>query len=100
MEPVVSDEASGVVAIMYRGSYGTPVKVTFTPEEIGLSSDNGYIVSEVFDNVVQGEVAKDTELKVNVNPNGETAQIKLRLDIYYLYCYTLPLLCRCSTAPF
>lgn len=45
--PTLEDDAfrSGVAAIMYRGIDGTPVKVTFTPRELGLEYDGQYLGS-------------------------------------------------------
>jgi hypothetical protein len=46
--PTFKGNHSAAVAVLYSGDDGTPTKVTFTPEKLGLSHASGYIVSEVF----------------------------------------------------
>ena len=47
--PTFKGNHSAAVAVMYSGDDGTPAKVSFTPEKLGLQHPAGYIVSEVFD---------------------------------------------------
>ena len=63
---------------MYRGTFGTPVKVTFTPKNLGLDFDGDsyeYQVVEVFDNKILGTFKPDEPISVMVNPTGEPKYI-------------------------
>ncbi len=69
---------SEAVAIVYRGTFGTPVKVTFTPKNLGLDFDGDsyeYQVVEVFDNKILGTFKPDEPISVMVNPTGEPKYI-------------------------
>ena len=46
--PTYKGNNSAAVAVLYSGDDGTPAKVSFTPEKLGLGHTAGYIVSEVF----------------------------------------------------
>jgi hypothetical protein len=46
--PTYKGNNSAAVAVLYSGDEGTPAKVSFTPEKLGLTHASGYIVSEVF----------------------------------------------------
>jgi alpha-N-acetylgalactosaminidase len=76
--PTYFGNTSAAVAVMYRGTYGTPVEVSFQPEQLGLTHEGGYIVSEVFDGAPLGTFLPDQTIKVRVNPVG--VQL-LRLDV-------------------
>lgn len=62
---------SAAVAVMYRGTFGTPKEVSFTPQQLGLAHEGGYIVSEVFDDAPMGTFMLQDSITVKVNPNGE-----------------------------
>lgn len=68
--PTYKSDMSAAVAVMYRGTFGTPVKVTFTPHSLGLIHPQGYIVTEVFDKVPMGTVGTNDNFTVFVNPTG------------------------------
>ena len=70
--PTYNNEMSAAVAVMNRGEYGTPTKVTFTPRSIGLTYDGGYLVKEVFESTNMGSKLPDDEIEVMVNPSGGT----------------------------
>ena len=63
---------SAAVAVMNRGVYGTPTKVTFTPSSLGLTHPGGYTVREVFSNTILASVLPNTEVNIMVNPTGVT----------------------------
>ncbi len=46
-------------------------QVTFTPAQLGLDYDGGYLVSEVFEGDNLGEFDPDDEITISVNPSGE-----------------------------
>eukprot|EP00095_Tigriopus_kingsejongensis_P002201 maker-scaffold2190_size19107-snap-gene-0.6 protein:Tk02201 transcript:maker-scaffold2190_size19107-snap-gene-0.6-mRNA-1 annotation:"Alpha-N-acetylgalactosaminidase" len=68
--PMAYGNTSGVLAVMYRGNDGTPVDVSFTPEQVGLTHSYGYTMFEVFDNVELCQVMPQETVSVKVNPNG------------------------------
>ncbi len=77
VNPTSGSFTSAVAAIMYRGTDGTPVRVTFTPLQLGLTYPSGYILSEVFNDEPRGEVTLDQDIEVVVNPNGKTLTNRL-----------------------
>ncbi len=46
--PTYKGNNSAAVAVLYSGDDGTPSKVSFTPQKLGLNHTSGYIVSEAF----------------------------------------------------
>ena len=51
---MLNSSVSAAVAVLYRGTGGTPVKVTLSPDLLGLGGGDGggrYRVSEVFEGV-------------------------------------------------
>ena len=64
---------SEAVAIMYRGTYGTPVRVTFSPRLLGINVKgvSGFEVLDVFDGGRPlGTLGPDQTMEVLVNPTG------------------------------
>jgi hypothetical protein len=78
--PSFQGNYSAAVAVMYRGTSGTPARVSFTPKQIGLEHSGGYSVAEVFDGANLGSVMPDQTITVMVNPVGKddhTAAVRL-----------------------
>jgi len=70
--PTSNGALSEAVAIMYRGTYGTPVKVSFSPKMIGIN-DKGvknYQVTDVFDGTDLGIIGTKESIDIFVNPTG------------------------------
>ena len=75
--PMFYGNMSAAVAVMNKGVYGTPTKVSFSPKSIGLTHPAGYSVTEVFSNTFEGAVLPDTAIQIMVNPTGtEVRSIK------------------------
>jgi alpha-N-acetylgalactosaminidase len=68
---------SEAVAVMYRGSYGTPINVSFLPQALGTNAANAYNfeVVDVFDNTVIGTYRPDEPITVSVNPTGTSGYL-------------------------
>ena len=69
--PTFYGNMSAAVAIMNRGIYGTPSKVSFSPSSINLTHSAGYTVTEVFSNTILGSVLPNQEIQIMVNPTGK-----------------------------
>lgn len=87
--PTSNGAASQAVAIVYRGTYGTPTKVSFSPNSIGAASNGAtsFEVVDVFDNSSLGTYSPDQTITVLVNPTGThqssaTADCTLYLRTY------------------
>ena len=76
--PVFKAEKSKVVAVMYRGTAGTPAKVQFTLKSLGLDYKGGYFASEVFTGEDWGVFKPNDHVRIRVNPSG--VQL-LRFDV-------------------
>ena len=76
---------SHAVAIVYRGTAGTPAKVTFTVKSLGLDHEYGYFMSEVFTGEKRGIVQLKDKITVRVNPSGKFIDYcsKLRVHKYF-----------------
>ena len=70
--PVSNGAASQAIAIVYRGTYGTPTKVSFSAKSLGIENNGvtNYEVVDVFDNVHLGIFNPDQTITVKVNPTG------------------------------
>jgi len=70
--PSSNGALSEAIAIMYRGTYGTPVKVTFSPKMLGISGKKvkNYQVIDVFDGTDLGIIGVNESMKILVNPTG------------------------------
>ena len=60
-----------VFSLLYR-TYGTPVKVTFSPKMLGISGKGvkNYQVIDVFDGTDLGIISIKESIKILVNPTG------------------------------
>lgn len=76
--PTYKGNNSAAVAVLYSGDEGTPSKVSFTPEKLGLTHASGYIVSEVFSGEKMGTFTPDQTITVFANPSGVAF---LRFDV-------------------
>ena len=58
-------------SLLYR-TYGTPVKVTFSPKMLGISGKGvkNYQVIDVFDGTDLGIISIKESIKILVNPTG------------------------------
>ena len=72
MLPSSNGALSEALAIVYRGTYGTPVQVTFSPRSLGISDVGvtSYEVVDVFDDQHLGIIKPGQTLTLNVNPTG------------------------------
>eukprot|EP00096_Caligus_rogercresseyi_P009070 TRINITY_DN3015_c0_g1_i1.p1 TRINITY_DN3015_c0_g1~~TRINITY_DN3015_c0_g1_i1.p1 ORF type:complete len:460 (-),score=25.85 TRINITY_DN3015_c0_g1_i1:338-1717(-) len=68
--PSYQKALSAAVAICYRGTYGTPVNVTFSPSSIGLNNKGGYYVTDLFRNEALGIWTPKEIHSIFINPNG------------------------------
>ncbi len=68
--PTYRNSTSAAVAVMYRGNQGTPAKVSFRPDRLGLDYAGGYRVTDVFTGENLGSVTADQTVTYKVNPNG------------------------------
>ena len=77
--PLSNGASSEAIAIVYRGVYGTPNQVSFTPKSLGISKKGvtNYEVIDVFDNKSLGIVNTDQTISVKVNPTGKLVIIHL-----------------------
>lgn len=62
---------SAAVGIFYRGTGGTPARVTISAHQMGLKNPGGYRVTEVFEETDMGDVTTRQKIKVKVNPVGK-----------------------------
>merc|ERR1712137_1478071 len=60
------------IAIVYRGTYGTPVKVSFSPEQLGMNDQGAFNfeVIDVFAKKKLGIIQPSETFTVLVNPTG------------------------------
>lgn len=70
--PSSNGALSSAIAIVYRGTYGTPVKVSFTPEQLGMNDQGAFNfeVIDVFANKKLGIIGPSETFTVLVNPTG------------------------------
>ena len=70
--PSSNKALSEAVAIMYRLPYGTPTKVTFSPQSLGINVKGvlGYEVIDVFSGKKLGKLGPNDSMSVMVNPTG------------------------------
>jgi len=70
--PVSNGAASQALAIVYRGTYGTPTKVSFSAKSLGIENNGAtnYEVVDVLANVRIGIFNPDQTVTVKVNPTG------------------------------
>lgn len=70
--PSSSGALSQALAIMYRGTYGTPVKVTFSLKSLGINDPKAknYQVMDVFEGKSLGLITASDSISVMVNPTG------------------------------
>jgi len=71
--PTSNGAASQAVAVVYRGTFGTPTKVSFSPSSIGatMNGATSFEVIDVFDNTSLGTFSPDETISVMVNPTGK-----------------------------
>ena len=70
--PTSNGARSQALAIVYRGTYGTPVKVTFTPEQLGISEVGAqdFEVIDIFSKEKLGIIQPTEPFSLMVNPTG------------------------------
>ena len=70
--PNSNGEPSQAVAVVYRGVYGTPTSVSFSPKSLGIGANGvtNYEVVDVFEDKSLGIVNPDQTITVKVNPTG------------------------------
>ncbi|XP_046546387.1 alpha-N-acetylgalactosaminidase-like [Haliotis rubra] len=69
LKPLVKP-GSYAVAFFNPNSAGTPTRMSLTLADITLTNQNGYNVTEVFDNVGMGMFKPSGQFNVTVNPTG------------------------------
>ncbi|XP_047497548.1 alpha-N-acetylgalactosaminidase-like [Penaeus chinensis] len=70
ISPSHGDDHSYAVAVLSQRTDGTPTAVTLTLKSLGLTSADGYHVTDLFDNYSLGVVHPDDQVKLHVNPTG------------------------------
>ena len=71
--PSSNGALSQALAIMYRGTYGTPVKVSFSLKMLGITNAmaQSYHAYDVFSGEDMGIISPSQTVTVKVNPTGE-----------------------------
>jgi hypothetical protein len=77
VHPVCANYPSAAVAIMYRGTGGTPFNVTVKPVDLGLKFTGGYMTFDLFTGDSLGPVQADHPVQYRVNVNGENIRVAL-----------------------
>ncbi|KAL7635616.1 UNVERIFIED_CONTAM: hypothetical protein RMT77_013433 [Armadillidium vulgare] len=70
VSPVYDDSYSYAIAFQSRRTDGMPYKLTVTLEELGLTDEAGYEITELFDGVNYGTLLPSDSFSVDVNPTG------------------------------
>jgi len=76
--PIYQTYYSYAIAFVNRRTDGTPSDVAVTLRELGLVSQTGYRVEDLYEDVDYGILSPNTKIKVKVNPSGV---VILRCDV-------------------
>uniref|UniRef100_A0A336M9C7 Alpha-galactosidase n=1 Tax=Culicoides sonorensis TaxID=179676 RepID=A0A336M9C7_CULSO len=68
--PIYQTYYSYAIAFVNRRTDGTPSDVAVTLRELGLVSQTGYRVKDLYEDVDYGILSPNTKIKVKVNPSG------------------------------
>ncbi|XP_071552875.1 LOW QUALITY PROTEIN: alpha-N-acetylgalactosaminidase-like [Panulirus ornatus] len=68
--PVKHGNHSYALAFMNRKDDGTPTKVSHSLRSLGLTSPDGYVITDLYDHLQYGTVLPDDQLVLEVNPSG------------------------------
>ena len=68
--PVYRGKYSYAIVFLNRRTDGTPSEVSVTLRELGLDHNDGYHITDLYDNYDYGIVTPERRFKVDVNPSG------------------------------
>eukprot|EP00096_Caligus_rogercresseyi_P001710 TRINITY_DN1285_c0_g1_i1.p1 TRINITY_DN1285_c0_g1~~TRINITY_DN1285_c0_g1_i1.p1 ORF type:complete len:498 (-),score=95.81 TRINITY_DN1285_c0_g1_i1:201-1694(-) len=78
--PVFKGRYSYGIVFLNRRTDGTPSEVSVTLKELGLDSEEGYHITDLYDNYDYGIVTPERRFKVDVNPSGSVVMIRANVN--------------------